>query len=354
LIERRILNLAACPIALEKRTSADGKEKQVFTGYAAVFFDAGDPGTEYPLYPGMRERVMPTCFDRAIREGQDIRGLLNHEPDNLLGRCSSGTMRVSVDKRGLRYEIDYDPDDADHQRVMAKMKRGDLTGSSFSFRVAPNGQKFSPGGPDADDIRELHDVDVLDVGPVTFPAYSSTTSGTRAAGEEAELRSLCQDAQALQRGAVKYAEGPAIREDKWDQDAALERVQRWAHEGDRMNFQKYSRAFGHHDGSATEAGFRLLHHDVRDGKLHVHEGAVARCLRLLDSEGGGGVPEADRAACRSHLERHQSAWQDDEEDEDLEGEGEGDADRDEEDGDDERKRTLEQKRMRLRLADAEA
>jgi hypothetical protein len=88
-------------------------------------------------------------------------------------------MRVSVDKRGLRYEIDYDPDDADHQRVMAKMKRGDLTGSSFSFRIAPGGQKFVTG-KGASDVRELLDVDVLDVGPVSFPAYASTSADARA------------------------------------------------------------------------------------------------------------------------------------------------------------------------------
>ena len=191
-IERRVVNLSVCPIKLDKRTE-DGKEKQVFVGYAAVFYDANDPGTEYQLFPGMRERVMPTAFDRIVREGHDVRGLLNHEPDNLLGRCSSGTMRLGVDKRGLRYEIDYDEDDADHQRVMAKMKRGDLTGSSFSFWPAPNGQKFCPGGGDgADDIRELHDVDVLDVGPVTFPAYSASSSGVRAIGEPSELRSVVE------------------------------------------------------------------------------------------------------------------------------------------------------------------
>src|ERR1700728_2523684 len=73
-------------------------------GYGAVFYD-GTPDTEYPMWPGAVERIMPGAFDRALRE-DDVRGLFNHDPNLLLGRTASGTMRLRVDDVGLWYSID--------------------------------------------------------------------------------------------------------------------------------------------------------------------------------------------------------------------------------------------------------
>lgn len=308
-MERRFIPINSGTMKIEKR--ADGGN--VITGYGAVFYDANDAGTEYMLYPGMRERIMPGAFDQCIRERYDVAGLFNHEPDNLLGRVSSGTMRLSVDSRGLRYEIDL-PDTQIGRDVAAMIGRGDLKGSSFSFNVVRQSIQYNQTSPndsdDDDDIRELMEVDVIDVGPVVFPAYQSTTTGIRAIGTESEMRSICEQI-AEPRGVVRFQNHPLIEDDEWDADAAMSRVKAWASEGDRMSMRKFSRAFAWHDGSSTEAGHRMLHHDVRDGKLHTHRGAVKNCLRMIDEEDGGGVPEDERKACRSHLERHRS-WDDEE------------------------------------------
>lgn len=193
-IERRVISLATGPVRIEERAD----KKTVISGYAAVFYDAEDEGTEYQLYPGLRERVMPTAFDRAIREAQDCRGLFNHDPNMLLGRCSAGTMKLSVDKKGLRYEIEP-PDTQAGRDVITSIKRGDLTGSSFSFK--PVVQKYQLSMSDEeDDVRELHDVELFDCGPVSFPAYSATTTGMRALGEAAaEVRQAHEAARSESR-----------------------------------------------------------------------------------------------------------------------------------------------------------
>lgn len=341
-IERRIVTFASSPIKLEKRAGAGGKEITVCSGYAATFFDESDRGTTYELYPGLSERIMPGCFDRCISERQDVRGLFNHDANHLLGRMSAGTMRLSIDRKGLRYEIDL-PDTQSGRDVATSIERGDIPGSSFSFRVIRQAFHYNedPNASDPeDDIRELLDVDVIDVGPVSFPAYASTTTGVRAEGDFAEVRSAC-DAQGEQRGVIRFQQHPLIDSDEWDADAAMQRVKAWASEGDRMSMRKFGRAFGWHDGSSTEAGHRLLHHDVRDGKLHTHRGAITRCLRMMDEDDACGVPEDDRASVRSHLERHRS-WDDDEDEEND----------DEEEY--ERKRRAASDRMRLQLAEAES
>lgn len=160
--------------------SEGGKPK--ITGYSAVFYNANDPGTEYELarYGNYRvvERLMAGCFDRAVKE-DDVRALFNHSADNVLGRSTSGTLRLSVDKTGLRYEIDP-PDTQMARDLMEVLKRGDVSGSSFSFEYRSKSvvQQTGVDGSETD-IIEVRETALYDVGPVTFPAYTSTTSGVR-------------------------------------------------------------------------------------------------------------------------------------------------------------------------------
>jgi HK97 family phage prohead protease len=156
-------------------TRADGSK--AITGYAAVFHRDGEPGTEYRLGPDIVERIAPTAFNRAIQEKHDARALFNHDPNMLLGRAGAGTLRMSVDQRGLKYEIDL-PETSVGQDVAASIARGDLTGSSFAFRInGKQGQRFEKGS--GYDVRNILDVDLFDVGPVTYPAYEGTTAGLR-------------------------------------------------------------------------------------------------------------------------------------------------------------------------------
>ncbi len=163
------------PVTLEKR--ADGQ--QTLTGYAAVFYRAGSPGTEYVMWTDLVERIRPGAFDRALQERQDVRGLFNHGADCLLGRLSSGTLRLSVDDVGLRYEIDL-PDTQTAKDVAALVSRGDLSGSSFTFGA--NKTEWDDTGTVS--VRTLIDVDLYDVGPVTFPAYVGTSTAIRSQDRE--------------------------------------------------------------------------------------------------------------------------------------------------------------------------
>jgi HK97 family phage prohead protease len=170
-MERRMT--PAGEIRVENRS--DGGK--MIVGYGAVFHRDGDPGTEYRLAEDIVERIAPTAFKRALEQQQDARGLFNHDPNMLLGRVAAGTLRMTADERGLKYEIDL-PDTQVGRDVAASIARGDLTGSSFSFRInGKQGQRFEKGN--GFDVRHIVDVDLYDVGPVTFPAYEGTTTGMR-------------------------------------------------------------------------------------------------------------------------------------------------------------------------------
>lgn len=161
--------------SIKIETRADGGK--MATGYAAVFHRDGDAGTEYRLGPDVVERIAPTAFNRALQEKHDARALFNHDPNMLLGRAGAGTLRLSVDQRGLKYEIDI-PDTQVGKDVATSIARGDLAGSSFAFSInGKTGQRFEKGKDY--DVRHILDVDLFDVGPVTYPAYEGTTTGLR-------------------------------------------------------------------------------------------------------------------------------------------------------------------------------
>jgi HK97 family phage prohead protease len=176
-MERRFISNEVCPVEIETR---DGES--FITGYASVFHMPDDPGTEYQLFPDLKERIMPRAFNRALQEKHDAAALFNHDPNMILGRVSSGTLRLSKDHRGLRYEVKPPSTRAD---VVESIQRKDVKGSSFGFRVLE--QKFRT--EEGIDIREIHSVELLDVSPVVYPAYKCNSVGMRAIGDVEEVRS---------------------------------------------------------------------------------------------------------------------------------------------------------------------
>ena len=177
-MERRITGGSECRI--ERRE--DGTTTAI--GYAAVFHRNDDPGTEYELYSDTVERIEPGAFKEAIGRPDDVRGLFNHNSSNLLGRTTADTLRITEDSRGLRYEIDL-PDTSVGRDVATSIERGDLTGSSFAF--VPESIEWKTEGER--DVRTIKSVRLYDVGPVTFPAYGSTSTSLRSDGHNEVAKS---------------------------------------------------------------------------------------------------------------------------------------------------------------------
>ncbi len=159
IIERRYISQDETEIRLDKKETGD-----ILEGYAAVFDKWTQIGDEKW---GWREIVRDGAFKKTIQEA-DIRGLINHDENLLLARTKAGTLRLTEDKRGLHYDMD-----SGNQSYWTDLKesinRGDITGNSFTFKVVQ--EKWN----NERDKRELLELKLRDVGPVTFPAYEGTS-----------------------------------------------------------------------------------------------------------------------------------------------------------------------------------
>ena len=164
---REIRSMPVYELRAEKKGDSD---KNTIVGYAAVFNSTTDLGY-------FEERIKPGAFGRAIKERQDVRALWNHDANFVLGRTKSGTLVLDEDNTGLRVEID--PPDTQHARdLVESIRRGDVDQMSFAFIAVKESWTDRKGlAP----LRELEDVDLFDVSPVTYPAYEATSVGMRSA-----------------------------------------------------------------------------------------------------------------------------------------------------------------------------
>jgi len=170
----------------------EGDEPRRIVGYAARFnvlsVDLG----------GFRERILPGAFRKHLDEGADVRALFNHDPSAILGRTAAKTLRLNEDDKGLRFTAIL-PDTTVGRDVAESIKRGDVTGCSFGFDALDDAWHKEGG----EVVRDLRQVRLWDVSPVTYPAYPDTEVNLRSLFHSAGLdhnrlaRVLCQQQHGL-------------------------------------------------------------------------------------------------------------------------------------------------------------
>jgi len=174
-------------VAVEARAGDDGGPRRI-GGYAAKF------DVLSRNLGGFVEKVGGSFFDKSRGDGwPDVMARYNHDDNMLLGTTAGRTLRLSVDKVGLVYEVDLPAARAD---VFELVERGDVQKSSFAFRVPPEGDEWTldeRGFP----LRVLHTGQLVDVAAVNMPAYADTSTGVRTLVDPTvALRSLALKAEA--------------------------------------------------------------------------------------------------------------------------------------------------------------
>lgn len=159
-------------LTVETRKEGDTEQRWI-TGYAAKFgVDSLDMGE-------FTERIAPGAFSivserRGRSSPLETRALWNHDANFPLARYP-GTLRLTVDEVGLRYEFPV-PNTSYGVDLANTIEAGIVRGSSFSFVVAKGGESWQ--NIDGKSVRMIEKISELyDVGPVTYPAYPDATAG---------------------------------------------------------------------------------------------------------------------------------------------------------------------------------
>lgn len=151
----------------EIRATEDDSVKRT-AGYTALFnvwsLDLG----------GFREQIRPGAFDKTVRSRNDIKALINHDASKVIGSTRAGTLRLTIDERGLWNEKDL-PDTTYANDHYVVVKRRDVRGQSFGFSVPQGGDEWNSDWTE----RHVLEVRLHETSDVTFPAYPQSSVSAR-------------------------------------------------------------------------------------------------------------------------------------------------------------------------------
>lgn len=164
--------------AVELREEGDGP--RLIAWYPALFDSLSED------LGGFRERIGRRAFTATLQE-REIRALINHNPDLILGRTSKGTLKVSVDQRGLHAETAI-PDTSYARDLLVNIEAGNITGGSFMFQASKDAWELEDVEGVETLVRTVKEARLFDVSLVTFPAYPDTQADGLLA-----LRGLAQE-----------------------------------------------------------------------------------------------------------------------------------------------------------------
>ena len=160
IMEKRVFNI-------ESRVDTDENEKQIVVGHASVYNSRSEN------LGGFYEYIQEGAFTNDLIEKSDVRALINHDPNLILARSTSGTLKLAGHEKGLRYEFPI-PDTSYGRDLAINLENKNITQSSFAFTVAED--KWSTDA-EGRDIRTITKIDRLyDISSVTYPAYSAAES----------------------------------------------------------------------------------------------------------------------------------------------------------------------------------
>ena len=168
--------------ALPVEADESGDEGPIIRGFAVRYGQRSNPiklgqGREFV------EEFRQGAFAEALRSGPDMVSLVNHNADLVLGRSTAGTLRVEDIDEGLRYEVQL-PDTSYAHDLLASVKRGDINGASFRFRAIKDEFRRVDGMI----VRTITKATIREMGPVTYPAYASSSVEARSLPDEVAER----------------------------------------------------------------------------------------------------------------------------------------------------------------------
>lgn len=152
--------------------ASEGADGHTLEGYAAVFNVWTDIRDAMGSY---REQIAPGAFKRSIGQRTPVLQF-EHGQHPLLGSLPLGGISVlREDRNGLFVKAKLS-DNWLIEPVRDAIRDGGINGMSFRFRVVADKWGKDPEG---NETRTINEVELLELGPVVFPAYPTTSVAVR-------------------------------------------------------------------------------------------------------------------------------------------------------------------------------
>lgn len=161
---------------IETRTLENGNMQ--IEGYVATF-------NSKSKYMGFYEMIDAHAFDNTLADGHNIFILYNHDWDKPLGDTETGSLQLSIDNIGLKFNVILDKNISYANDVYNLVKSGLIKGCSFGFIA--NEDTWTTNN-NMEDIRTLLNITLLECTLTPIPAYNETSANIRSYDEYKQLQ----------------------------------------------------------------------------------------------------------------------------------------------------------------------
>ncbi|MDF2803064.1 MAG: phage prohead protease family protein [Anaerocolumna sp.] len=141
-------------------------------GYIAKF----DSPTE--LFQGFYEKIDRGAFDNTLKDGHNIFLLYHHQWDKPLASTQTGTLTLSVDNVGLRFNATINDNLSYGKDAIELIKQRLISGCSFGFTCVRESNEYNAN--DDSILRTLLEVELYEGSILCIPQYEDTTVFARA------------------------------------------------------------------------------------------------------------------------------------------------------------------------------
>jgi len=119
------------------------------------------------------EYIARTAFDEVLRKPLDVMLNWDHDTSRVMASTTAGNLELRASDKGLRYYASVNPNLSYAQDLRTLMQEGVIAGSSFTFRVAKDGETWEARGSQI--IRTITNIaELIDVCVCAAPAYPAS------------------------------------------------------------------------------------------------------------------------------------------------------------------------------------
>jgi HK97 family phage prohead protease len=151
--------------------ASDDPDGRTLEGYAAVFNAWTDIRDQMGTY---KERIAPGAFKRSIGQRTPVLQF-DHGQHPLIGSLPLGSLSVLREDRNGLFVRARLSDNWLIEPVRDAIRDGGIDGMSFRFKVID--EEWGREGDQ--ELRTIKEVELLELGPVVFPAYRQTSVAVR-------------------------------------------------------------------------------------------------------------------------------------------------------------------------------
>lgn len=153
---------------MDLRTATIKSESGKLHGLAVAY------GSQSQDLGGFVEVIEQGAFSDHLASGPDVRALFEHDGKELLGRTTSGTLKLIESTSGVSVEIDP-PNTRSGNDCKELVGRGDISGMSFGFIATKDRWDFNA----VPAIRYVLRAELKEVTVTATPAYKASSVALR-------------------------------------------------------------------------------------------------------------------------------------------------------------------------------